>query len=79
MDKAVMSVRMKKWAGIIQEAATSGLTKTEFCAQKGIDRRQFFHWQKKIREYVLDNNPEMGLSIPVRGQMQQIREVQTAI
>ena len=42
MDKAVMSVRMKKWAGIIQEAATSGLTKTEFCARKGIDRRQFF-------------------------------------
>ena len=34
MDKAVMSVRMKKWAGIIQEAATSGLTKTEFCAEK---------------------------------------------
>ncbi len=79
LDKAVMSVRMKKWAGIIQEAATSGLTKTEFCAQKGIDRRQFFHWQKKIREYVLDNNPEMGLSIPVRGQMQQIREVNSQI
>ena len=47
MDKAVMSVRMKKWAGILQEAATSGLTKTEFCTQNGIDRRQFFHWQKK--------------------------------
>ena len=58
MDKAVMSVRMKKWAGILQEAATSGLTKTEFCTQNGIDRRQFFHWQKKIREYVLQQNPE---------------------
>ena len=55
MDKAVMSVRMQQWAGIIQEAATSGLTKTEFCARKGIDRRKFFHWQKRIREYVLEN------------------------
>ena len=74
-----MSVRMKKWAGIIQEAATSGLTKTEFCARNGIDRRQFFHWQKRIREYVLDNNPELGLPMPVHGQMQQIREVNSQI
>ena len=74
-----MSVRMKKWASIIQEAATSGLTKTEFCARNGIDRRQFFHWQKRIREYVLDNNPELGLPMLVHGQMQQIREVNSQI
>lgn len=79
MEKAVMSVRMKKWASIIQEAAISGLTKTEFCAQKGIDRRQFFHWQKQIREYVLQHNPDLGLPTPVHGQMQQIREVNSQI
>ena len=79
MDKSVMSVRMKKWAEIIQEAATSGLTKTEFCARKGIDRRQFFHWQKQIREYVLENNPELGLPAPPHGQMHQIREVNSQI
>ena len=79
LDKAVMSVRMKKWAGIIQEAATSGLTKTEFCARKGIDRRQFFHWQKQICEYVLANNPELGLPAPPHGQMHQIREVNSQI
>ena len=79
MDKAVMNVRMKKWAEIIQEAATSGLTKTEFCARKGIDRRQFFLWQKRIREYVLENNPELGLPTPPHGQMHQIREVNSQI
>ena len=79
LDKAVMSVRMQKWAGIIQEAATSGLTKTEFCARKGIDRRQFFHWQKQIREYVLENNPGLGLPAPPHGQMHQIREVNSQI
>ena len=78
MDKAVMSVRMKKWARILQEAATSGLTKTEFCAQNGIDRRQFFHWQKKIREYVLQQNTELGVP-PSHGQMQQIRAVNSQI
>ena len=79
LDKSVMSVRMKQWAEIIQEAATSGLTKTEFCARKGIDRRQFFHWQKQIREYVLENNPELGLPAPPHGQMHQIREVNSQI
>jgi len=79
LDKAVMSIRMQKWAGIIQEAATSGLTKTEFCARKGINKRQFFHWQKRIREYVLENNPELGLPAPPHGQMHQIREVNSQI
>ena len=79
MDQAVMSVRMKKWAGIIQEAANSGLTKTAFCNQHGIDRRQFFHWQKQIREYVLEHNPDLGLPAPVHGQMQQIRAVNSQI
>lgn len=78
MDKAVMSIRMQKWVGIIQEAAASGLTKTEFCARNGIDRRQFFHWQKQIREFVLAQNPELGLP-PHHGQMQQIRAVNSQI
>ncbi len=60
MDKAVMSVRMQKWAAIIQEAATCGMTKTEYCARKGIDRRQFFHWQKVIREYIPDFDTKTG-------------------
>ena len=77
MNKTIMSVRMKKWAGIIQEAATSGLTKTEFCAREGISRRQFFYWQKQIREYVLENNPELGVS--AHSQMHQIREVNSQI
>ncbi len=79
MDQAVMSVRMKKWAGIIQEAVNSGLTKTEFCEKNGINRRQFFLWQKRIREYVLEHNPELGLPLPQRGQIQQIREVNAQI
>ena len=56
---------MKKWAGILQEAAASGLPKVTWCEQNGINRRQFFHWQKKIREFVLEQHPELGLSVPV--------------
>ena len=72
MDKAVRSARMQKWAGIIQEAATCGMTKAEFCARKGISRRQFFYWQKIIRDYILEQNPELGLPLP-QGEMHKIR------
>ena len=75
MDKAVMNVRMQKWAGIIQEAAASGLTKTEFCARNGIDRRQFFHWQKQLREFVLEQNPELALTITPDGPRKLVRAV----
>ena len=75
MDKAVMSVRMKKWAGIIQEAAASGLTKSEFCKRNGIDRRQFFHWQKQLREYALQQNPELAMIEVPDGPRQPVRAV----
>ena len=72
-----MSVRMKKWAGILQEAAASGLPKVTWCEQNGINRRQFFHWQKKIREFVLEQHPELGLSVP-DGQIRAVNNQMTS-
>ncbi len=77
MDQAIMSVRMKKWAGILQEAAASGLTKGAWCEQNGISQRQFFHWQKKIREFVLEQHPELGLSTP-DGQIRTVNNQMTS-
>lgn len=75
MDKAVMSVRLKKWVGIMQEAAASGLTKSEFCARNGINRRQFFHWQKELREFALQQNPELAMIEVPNGPRQLVRAV----
>ena len=74
-----MNVRMQKWVRIIQDAVNSGLTKNEYCARNGIDRSQFFHWQKRIRQFVLQNNPELGLPDPQHGQMQQLRAVNSQV
>jgi len=73
MDKAIKEVRMKKWAGIIQAAAASGMTKDEFIEQNGICRRSFFYWQKQIREYVLQRNPDLVLPSSTT-QVRQIEE-----
>ena len=58
MDQAVHEVRLKKWFGIMQEYANSGMTKVEWCRQQGIKRRSFFYWQKRLQEYTLENLPE---------------------
>ena len=72
-----MNVRMKKWAGILQEAAASGVPKVTWCEQNGINRRQFYHWQKKIREFVLEQHPELGLSVP-EGQIRAVNSQMTS-
>ena len=77
MDQAIMSVRMKQWAGLLQEAAASGLPKGTWCEQNGISRRQFFHWQKKIREFVLKEHPELGLSVQ-EGQIRAVNNQMTS-
>ena len=67
---------MKKWASIIQAAAASGMTKTDFIEQNGIARRTFFYWQKQIREYVLQQKPDLVLPTS-SGQIPEIRTVST--
>ena len=59
-----MSVRMKNWIKLLEEAAASGLPKSIWCDQNGINRRRFFYWQQKIREFVLEQHPELALSVP---------------
>ena len=54
MDPRVMELRIKKWIPVIEEQAKSGMTKNEWCAMHGIERTSFFRWQKRVREYLLD-------------------------
>lgn len=53
MDKASYDIRIKQWLGVIQEANASGMTKSSWCELSGISLRQFYYWQKKVRNYAL--------------------------
>jgi len=53
MDKASYEVRIKQWLSINQEANASGLTKSSWCELNGISPRQFYYWQKKVRNFAL--------------------------
>ena len=34
---------------LIQECSASGLTKREFCQQRGISEKSFYYWLRKLR------------------------------
>ena len=53
MDKASYEIRIRQWIGVIQEANASGMSKRSWCEQNGISLKQFYYWQKKIRDYTL--------------------------
>ena len=41
--------RAREWAMLIQECSASGLTKREFCQQRGISEKSFYYWLRKLR------------------------------
>ena len=41
--------RAQEWAMRIQECNASGLTKREFCQQRGISEKSFYYWLRKLR------------------------------
>ena len=40
----------RHWAKVIREAARSGKSIREFCAQRKLKESQFYWWQRKLRE-----------------------------
>ena len=40
--------RAQTWSMLIQECNNSGLTKREFCQQRGISEKSFYYWLRKL-------------------------------
>lgn len=78
MDKDAYEIRMKQWASIIQEAGSSGLTKTEWCKEHNISLRNFYYWQRKLRQYVLSHD-EVNPSLPAKRTPDKALEGDSAI
>ena len=46
--------RAQTWATLIQECNNSGLTKREFCHQRGISEKSFYYWLRKLRSQMAE-------------------------
>ena len=49
--------RAQTWAMLIQECNNSGLTKREFCRQRGISEKTYYYWLRKLRSQMADPVP----------------------
>lgn len=41
---------------LIQECSASGLTKREFCRQRGISEKSFYYWLRKLRAQMAEES-----------------------
>lgn len=54
MDKITHEMRLTQWTNIIQSCTASGLPKRTWCQQNSIDEKQFYYWQRRIRNQVFE-------------------------
>lgn len=61
--------RAQTWAMLIQECNNSGLTKREFCRQRGISEKSFYYWLRKLRSHMTETTgPQLVQIDPVHVQ-----------
>ena len=58
--------RAQAWAMLIQECNNSGLTKRDFCQQRGISEKSFYYWLRKLRSQMAETaGPQLVQLEPV--------------
>ena len=46
--------RLAEWAGLVRECRHSGLNVMSWCEQKGITTNQFYKWQRKVFDALME-------------------------
>ena len=70
--------RAQAWAMLIKECNSSGLTKREFCQQRGISEKSFYYLLRKLRSQMDEaTGPQLvhleSVPVPTQGDMLQIQ------
>ena len=68
--------RAQQWASMIQECNNSGLSKREFCRQRGVSEKTFYYWQHKLRSQLIETASPRLVHLndePVSSDMLQIQ------
>lgn len=52
MDTITHKMRLMQWTPIIRECHNSGMTIKSWCLENSVNEKQFYYWQRRIREEV---------------------------
>lgn len=61
---------------LIQECRTSGLTKREFCQQRGISEKSFYYWLRKLRTQMVESAAPQLVPIEPVSAVEDILQIQ---
>lgn len=60
-------VRLRHWAGVMQERSASGLSVRAWCQENGVREKTYHYWQRKLRaaacEQLAENQVPDGLMV----------------
>ena len=68
--------RAQEWAMLIQECNASGLTKREFCQQRGISEKSFYYWLRKLRTQMVESAAPQLVPIEPVSAVEDILQIQ---
>lgn len=54
MDKITHEMRLLQWTPIVRECRGSGMAVKAWCLENNINEKQFYYWQRRVREEVFD-------------------------
>lgn len=61
MDATIAEIRYQRWVQVIQDWSKSGLSKRNYCEQNGIDEKQFYYYQRRIRAIIAEQSERPAL------------------
>jgi hypothetical protein len=59
-----LEIRLRHWAGLINEKNAGGKTIREFCEYQGISTKTYYYWQRKCREAAYSHIAEIQTDRP---------------
>ena len=68
--------RAQNWAMLIQECNNSGLTRREFCQQRGISEKSFYYWLRKLRSHMAEASGPQLVQLDTVPMQQDMLEIQ---
>ena len=65
MKKISHEINIKKWTQIVEECRNSGQTAVKWCAEKDINIKTYYYWQRRVcnavcNELAITNNVEQS-------------------
>ncbi len=50
MDKITHEMRLSQWTDIMKACAASGIKKSQWCKENGVNEKLFYYWQRRVRK-----------------------------